>query len=79
MEGERECSVGQLREKREAYTTMTAADKRDAKARAAAARPAQRAGPERAGGGAELVAVELTCAAADRVVVRLAFPALAAP
>jgi hypothetical protein len=63
----------QLQAKRAAYTAMTDADKREARARASASAGRAKAG---AGASCELVEVEVDCAAPDRVVVRLGYPAL---
>lgn len=52
---------------------MTDADKREARARASGAASKTRAV---SGVGQELVAVDVECAAPDRVVVKLSFPPL---
>ncbi len=64
----------QLEEKRKAYSGMTEADKKAAKARSTAS---SASGGARGSTAGELVAVEIKCSAPDRVVVTLAYPALA--
>ncbi len=64
----------QLEEKRKAYTGMTEADKKAAKARTT---QSTTSGGARGSTGGALVAVDIKCSAPDTVSVTLAYPALA--
>jgi hypothetical protein len=67
----------QLAEKRKAFMEMTEEQKKEAKAKAAGSRA--EAKQAAANKGSDLVVINLSCAAPDKVVVTLDYPALSAP
>ena len=67
----------QLAEKRKAFMEMTEEQKKEAKAKAAGSKAEAR--QSAASKASDLVSVNLSCSAPDKVVVTLDFPALSAP